>query len=115
MAKSKWTQKRAKLLKRDKKGKFKKWKGGSDSKKTGYTHHGTMVHIGKQFKKQNGRAAKVGDVHRTKRKDGKYHGNAPWYVFTQHGWRKAKDNPNKRKPSKSQIQSILKKSRKGSN
>ena len=91
-------------------GTFKRFEGGQDARETGYTHHGTMTHIGKTFKKQRGRKAKVGDVHRTKKLDGHYHANAPWYVMTPHGWRKTSFT---KKPTRAQVKRVCEKSRRG--
>lgn len=95
---------------RNKQGQFKKWPGGDSAKQNGYSHHGTMVHIGKEFVRQNNRVAKVGDSVRTKTKDGTYNKNAPWYIKTQHGWRKTAYS---NKPTKNQTKETLDKSRPG--
>lgn len=97
-------------VKRDKQGRFKSWPGGGDSKENGYSHHGTVVHIGQEFKRQNNRSSKVGDVVRKKTKDGSYHQQANFWIKTKHGWRETQF---KRKPTKSQINEVLEKSRPG--
>ena len=56
-----WTRTRAKKLTRRKNGTFKVWKGGkkkSELKKKRNSFQGIAIHIGYQFKKQNGRKAK---------------------------------------------------------
>ena len=79
-------------------------------KKTGYGHHGKVTHIGKRFKKQTGRKARVGDIHRTKKLDGSYNQNAPWYVMTRNGWRKTGFT---KKPTRAQVKQVDSRSRKG--
>jgi hypothetical protein len=70
-----------------------------------------MVHIGAEFRKQHGRAARIGEAVRTKNNDGSYNKNAEWYVKTENGWRKARTK--KQKPSRVQVRRIRKISRKG--
>ena len=108
-----WTRTRAKKLTRRKNGTFKVWKGGkkkSELKVKRNSFQGIAIHIGYQFKKQFGKTAKVGDVVRTKTKDGSYHKQADWYVRTPHGWRDTGSNV---KPSRSKINTVIKKSRSG--
>jgi len=72
----KFTAKRKRALNRRANGTFGPWKGGktkSQLKKKENTFQGIAIHIGKEFKKQHGRKAKVGEVVRTKRQDGEYH------------------------------------------
>lgn len=94
---------------RNKNGTFRQWIGGITKGK--YTSfHGTMVHIGKEFTRQNNRPSGVGDVVRKKNKDGSYNKNAEWYVKTVYGWRRART---KNKPTKAQISKINRLSRPG--
>lgn len=79
-----------------------KWKTQAGEKKghreTG-SFHGIKTHIGKEFERQKGRVAKIGDIVRTKKSDGTYHKGAFWYIKTRKGWRKF----GLKKPTKSQI------------
>lgn len=93
-------------LTRAKDGTFKDWRGGRD-----LSYHGLMVHLGKNFKAQTGRKAKVGDCVRDKNLDGSYNKNSVWWIKTAHGWRKARTG--KKRPSKTQIKRVLESSRKG--
>ena len=68
---------------RRKNGTYGPWRGG----KHGESHHGAMVKIGIEYKRQTGRKAKVGDVVRRKNLNGSYNKGSPWYVKTPHGWR----------------------------
>lgn len=109
-----WTKKRAKKLIRAKNGKFKKWIGGakkSEMKKQENNFQGIAIHIGKEFKRQFGRVAKVGDIVRKKKANGTYHLGAMWYIRTPNGWRKS--HTEFIKPSKSQIKARIAGSRKG--
>lgn len=109
-----WTKKRQQHVVRRKDGTFKKWKGGLDKKdlkKKQNNFHGIQIHLGKEYKRQNGAKAKLGDIVRTKNKDGSYHKQAEWYVRTKFGWRKTRTRD--KKPTKSQILQIMKISRKG--
>ena len=97
-------------LNRRKDGTFGPWKGGITKGK--YTSfHGTMVHIGQEFKKQKGRRARVGDLVRTKNKNGSYNKNAVWYLKTKFGWRRA--GTGARKPTRADINKRLKTARPG--
>ena len=105
---------RRNALNRRKDGTFGPWKGGRSKKnlpKKRNTFHGIAVHIGKEYKKQNGRKAKVGDIVRTKKKDGSYHGGAWWYVRTPDGWRRSPTGT--RKPSRFHVSRLIKNSREG--
>ena len=110
----KWTPEREKALIRNKDGTFKRWKGGkkkSELKKKETTAHGIKTHIGKEFKRQNGRTAVIGSIVRTKKKDGSHHKGAYWYIMTKKGWRVC---PSKeRKPSKAYIAKILREAKNG--
>lgn len=87
-----WTPARKKRLIRDKKGRFKLWTGGKTKheitkKRMNYRAHGIRVHIGKEFARQKGRPARIGDTVRTKNINGSYNKAAEWYVNTRYGWR----------------------------
>ena len=73
-------------------------------------HHSLMVRIGREFKRQNGRAAMVGDIVRRKKLDGSYDKGSFWYIKTPNGWRRSPSK--KRKPTKSQIKRVCQDSRK---
>ena len=106
--------KRARAMTRRPDGTFGPWKGGQRKgqlKKKANTFHGIAVHIGKEFKRQHGRPAKVGDIVRFKRSDGTYHKQAEWYVKTKFGWRKSRTG--QKRPGAGQIRKILTISRKG--
>ena len=110
----KWTSQRASKCVRNPDGSFKKWMGGktkSELKKQENTYQGIAVHIGKEFVKQHGRTAKVGEVVRFKTQSGAYHKQAMWYVRTPNGWRKSPTET--RKPTRSQITQICNNSRRG--
>lgn len=106
--------KRARAMNRRADGTFGPWKGGlkkSQLKKKKNTFRGIAVHVGKEFKRQRGKVAKVGDIVRFKKSDGTYHKQAEWYVKTKFGWRKARTG--QARPSAKQIITVLKTSRKG--
>ena len=108
-----WTKKRKRACVRDSKGRFKRWKGGrtkSQLKKKRNTYQGIAVHIGKEYARQHGRPAKIGAVVRKKRKDGKFHRGADWYVKTRHGWR---DTGSPRRPTPARIRQICRRARTG--
>ena len=63
-----------------------------------------MVKIGREFKRQHGKAANVGEIVRMKKLDGSYNKGANWYIKTKHGWKTAPSK--KRKPTKAQIKRI---------
>jgi hypothetical protein len=63
------TAKRKAACVRDSHGRFKVWKGGAklqDLPKQENNFHGIATHIGKEFSRQHGRPARVGDVVRFK-------------------------------------------------
>ena len=97
-----WTRDRARALKRRADGTFKSWKPKAGKKKghreTG-DFHGIKTHIGKEFERQKGRVAKLGDIVRTKKSDGTYHRGAFWYIKTKKGWRRF----GLKKPTRAQI------------
>lgn len=105
--------KRKASLNRRKDGTFGPWKGGktlAELPKKENNFHGIAVHIGKEYARQHGRPAKVGEAVRFKTKTGKYHEQAFWYVRTPHGWRRATHTT---KPTAAQIRAICANSRKG--
>lgn len=106
-----WTPKRAARCRRRADGTFREWTGGktkAELKKKENTAHGIRVHIGKEFVRQHGRTARVGECVRFKTKDGTYHEQADWYVRTPHGWR---DTGSNRKPTRTQIKRICDRAR----
>jgi len=108
-----WTQKRQRACVRGKDGRFVRWKGGrtkSQLKKKENTFHGIAVHIGREFIRQRGRTARVGETVRTKTKSGSYHKQAMWYVRTPHGWRRTGST---RRPTVAQIEALCKRARRG--
>ena len=111
--KDQWTKRRASKCVRDSKGRFAYWKGGRtigqySTRWRQNNAHGIRTHIGQEFRRQHGRPAVIGDAVRTKRKDGRYHKGAEWYVKTPHGWR----NTGKlRKPTPAEIKRICAKAR----
>ena len=103
----KMTRKRKKAMNRRADGTFGPWTGGKTKrqlKKPRQSQQGISIHIAAQFKKQRGRRAKVGDIVRTKRLDGKYHKGAYWYIKTHNGWRVSPTHT--MKPSKAQIRKV---------
>lgn len=82
---------------RTKDGKFKRWPGGKTARKDDRTWHGSMARVGREFKRQNGRIAKVGDIVRDKNKSGSYNRGSPWFVKTPYGWRKVKYSRRRKK------------------
>ncbi len=70
-----------------------------------------MVKIGREFKRQNGKAAEPGDIVRRRKLDGSYDKGAFWYIRTPHGWRSSPSK--KRKPTESQIKRVCLESKKG--
>lgn len=107
-----WTKARERRCVRGKDGKFRNWIGGyrkQDLKKQVNNFQGIATHIGKEFVRQTGRVAKIGDIVRKKKSDGTYHKGAYWYVRTRFGWRRA----GMKRPTAAEIKEILKKARKG--
>ncbi len=96
-------------LERAENGTFENFEGGEED----YTHHGKVTHIGKEFARQHGKEAEVGDIVRTKTKDGTYHERAPYYIKTRHGWRKSPTG--KEKPDEQTIERVNENSREGRN
>ncbi len=85
----------AKRLEKSRKNK----RGGKQSK-----HQSRMVEIGREFKRQFGRAAEPGEAVRRKNLDGSYNKSSIWYIKTPRGWR---GSPSKtRKPTVSQIKRV---------
>ena len=109
----KWTKARQRAAVRRADGTFKKWRGGKTKaqlKKKRNTFQGIAVHIGKEFRRQRGRRARIGDIVRKKNKDGSYHRGADWYVKTKHGWR---DTGSPIRPSAAKIKRLCARARKG--
>lgn len=110
----KMTSKRKESLNRRSDGAFGPWRGGSkkaDLPKKQNTFQGIAVHIGKEYKRQHGRVARIGECVRFKTKSGAYHKQAFWYVRAGNGWRKSFTAQNK--PNPSEIKLICINSRKG--
>ena len=57
-----------------------------------------------EFRRQNGRAAKVGDIVRQKNIDGSYNKSSGWFIYTKRGW--VRSPSKKRKPTESQIKRV---------
>ena len=74
-------------------------------------HRALMVRVGREFKRQNGRAARVGDIVRKKKLDESYDKGAFWYIRTPNGWRTSPSK--KRKPTESQINRVCNEAKKG--
>jgi rubredoxin len=68
-----------------------------------------MVKMGKEFKRQNGRAPKTGDILRKKNQDGSYNKGSMWHILTLHGWKRSPSK--KRKPTESQIRRVCQNSK----
>ena len=75
------------------------------------TYHAMMIKFGKEFSKQHGHAAKVGDIVRHKNGDGSYNKGSIWQIKTKHGWRRSVTKY--RKPTAAEIRKQMKNSRKG--
>ena len=81
-----------------------------DLPKGGHTKYSSMiVKIGKEYKRQNGRAAKSGDIVRRKNYDGSYNKGSVWYIRTPKGWTRSPSK--KRKPTKAQIKRVCRDSK----
>lgn len=111
---AKWSARRAKLARRRPDGTFRAWPGGArkaDLAKKENTFHGIAAHLTQAFTAEHGRPPKVGDLHRTKTRDGRYHKQAWWYVRTVHGWRKSPTGT--RKPTPVEVRRVMYSSRAG--
>ena len=113
---ARWSPRRARLVRRRADGTFRAWPGGrrlSDLPRgtREQSQHGIGVHIGQMFRREHGRAARVGDVHRTKTRSGRYHRQAMWYIKTRHGWRRSPTEF--RRPTPAEIRRVCAKSRPG--
>lgn len=109
-----WNKRRAARLIRDKKGRFKRWTGGATKAqlaKKQNNYHGIQTHIGQMFRSEHGRAAKTGDIHRTRNKNGSYNKQAVWYIKTPKGWRKSPTMT--RKPTPKEIRRVIAAARTG--
>ena len=91
---------------RNKNGTIRNFKGGENT-----TWHGTLIKIGREFKRQFGRSPRVGDLVRVKNKNGSYNKGSTWKIRTKYGWRKSKTGT--LKPTKTQVSEQLKRSRPG--
>ena len=111
----KWTPEREARLIRDSKGRFQKWTGGKTRAQDprNSSRAGLYRHLTADFKRNQGRAPRVGDVHRCIDKDGTYHDQAFWYVRTKNEWRRSPTE--QRKPTKSQIKKVNQRSRPSTN
>jgi len=105
-----WTAAREAKCLRDSGGRFHRWIGGSKKTTKSGSYQGAAIHHGKEFAKQHGRPARVGEVVRTQKNDGTYHTTARWYCKTDHGWREVGTTA---KPSKKQILLVMHQARKG--
>lgn len=111
---SKFSAKRRRIARRRADGTFRAWPGGYT--KTNMPHarggqQGISVHIAAEFRKDHGRAPKVGDIHRTRTSTGAFHRAAYWYVLTPHGWRRAASET--RRPTPAEIKAIVNHSQPG--
>ncbi len=107
-----WTRARERKCIRNSDGTFRDWRGGDgkrDDRDSSF--RGMHIHTAADFKRQNGRAAEVGDVVRHKNRDGSYHEQAMWYVKTEHGWRRSPTE--QRKPTEAEIRRVNERSRRG--
>ncbi len=111
---AKWNARRAKLARRRPDGTFLPWPGGrtkASLPKKEQTFHGIAVHLSAAFEAEHGRPPRVGDVHRTRKRDGTYHELAWWYIKTRHGWRKSPTGT--RRPSAAVVRQVMFSSRPG--
>lgn len=92
--------------KRRRDGTIRSWPGGSVEKWSR-----TRVRLGVEFRKQNGRAADIGDIVRSKAADGSYKGSSEWAVKTQYGWRSCRTGT--KKPTRGEVEWVLLSSKKG--
>ena len=103
-----WNQRREKRLVRAPDGTFKEWTGGEPDDRDS-SAKGNYIHLSAQFRKQEGRAAEVGDVTRHKNLDGSYNRQSMFYTRTEVGWRRS--TTEKRKPTADEIRRQSAKSR----
>lgn len=108
-----WTKARQARVVRGSGGRFKEWKGGkskAEIPKKRQNYHGGATHIGKEFARQHGRPAQVGEIVRKKTEKGDYHDGSYWYVRTKFGWR----NTGKQvKPAPAELKYFLQHAREG--
>lgn len=106
---AKWSAARARKVRRRPDGSFRAWPGGqtkAELPKKENNFHGIAVHLSHAYAAQNnGRTPRVGDIHRTKKKDGTYHREAFWYIKTRYGWRKSPTET--RRPSAAVVRRVL--------
>lgn len=103
-----WNARRAARARRRPDGTFKAWTGGrtkASLPKKQNNYQGIAAHIGAAFKRDHGRPARTGDLHRTRKADGSYHAQAWWYVKTPHGWRKSPHGT--RRPTPAEVAAII--------
>jgi hypothetical protein len=107
----KWTTERARRCIRDSKGRFKKWTGGKTrAEDPRYSSRkGLYTHLTADFKRQEGRAPRVGDVHRRENLDGSPHAQSFYYIRTPFGWRRS--DTEQRKPTLQQLRAQIERSR----
>jgi len=106
-----WTPKRRAACNRRADGTFGPWAGGKTKAqlaKKQNTAHGIRCHVAAQWRRQYNRRPRIGDAIRTKTKDGSYHKQAAWYVYTRYGWR---DSGNPTRPSAKRIKQICDRAR----
>lgn len=63
-----------------------------------------ILKYSQEFRRQFGKAAKLGDIVRLKNIDGSYNGSSGWYIYTKSGWMKSPSK--KRKPTEPQIKRV---------
>jgi len=109
-----FSKKREARLIRGHDGRFREWTGGrelEDPPKQRNSFQGIATHIGKEFERQHGHTAAVGEVVRTKRKNGQFFDQANWYIRTHKGWRESSSRSSR--PTAEDIEAAIKKARRG--
>jgi hypothetical protein len=104
------TRKRESKLVRNPDGTFREWIGGREDNRDS-SFRGLHQHNTADFKRQEGRSPRVGDVVRHENKDGSYHQQAMWYIRTENGWRRSPTE--RRKPTPTEIRRTNRESRRG--
>jgi len=106
-----WTREREKRCVRNSDGTFREWTGGKtrveDPRDS--SRRGMNIHLTADFKRQEGRDPKVGDVHRRENRDGSAHAQSFFYVRTDHGWRRSETE--QQRPTAAQVREQIEKSR----
>lgn len=105
-----WTRERERRLRRNPDGTFREWTGGEEDNRDS-SFRGLHIHTDADFRRQEGRSSRVGDVVRHKNQDGSYHKQSMWYVKTENGWRRSPTE--KRKPTAAEIRRTNERSRRG--